>query len=153
MQIADDKVVKFHYKLTNDEGKVLDSSEGRDPLPYLHGKGAIVPGLEAAMAGKTVGDAFHVDIEPAQGYGEQNPQMIQGVPREQFEGVDNLQPGMQFQAQTPAGPQVVTVTEVGESQVTVDANHPLAGQTLHFDIEIAEVRDATQEEIDHGHAQ
>ena len=152
MEIANDKVVQFNYTLKNDEGQVLDSSEGREPLGYLHGRGAIVPGLEAAMAGKAVGDAFNVAVEPAQGYGEHNPEMVQAVPRDRFQDIDEIAPGMQFQAQTPAGPRVVTVTAVSEAEVTVDANHPLAGQTLHFDIDIVEVRDATAEVLDHGHA-
>lgn len=152
MQITDDKVVQFNYTLKNDDGQVLDTSDGKQPLAYLHGRKSIVPGLEAAMDGKAKGDSFNVDIAPADGYGERDPQMVQAVPRDKFQGVDEIQPGMQFQANTPAGPQVVTVTEVSDAEVTVDANHPLAGQTLHFDIDIVEVRDATPEELEHGHA-
>jgi len=152
MQITDDKVVAFNYTLKNDEGQVLDTSDGKQPLAYLHGRKSIVPGLEAAMHGKECGESFNVAIEPEQAYGEHDPQMVQPVPRDRFQGVDEIQPGMQFQANTPAGPRTVTVTDVGEEEVTVDANHPLAGQTLHFDIDIVEVRDATAEELEQGQA-
>jgi len=152
MQITDDKVVAFNYTLKNDEGQVLDTSDGKQPLAYLHGRKSIVPGLEAAMDGKESGESFNVAIEPEQAYGEHDPQMVQPVPRDRFQGVDEIQPGMQFQANTPAGPRTVTVTDVGEEEVTVDANHPLAGQTLHFDIDIVEVRDATAEELEQGQA-
>ncbi|MGY6518968.1 MAG: FKBP-type peptidyl-prolyl cis-trans isomerase [Lysobacteraceae bacterium] len=152
MQIADRCVASFHYTLTNDAGEVLDSSNGRAPLAYLHGAGNIVPGLEKAMEGKTVGEAFKVDVAPAEGYGERHDALIQVVPREAFQGVDDVQPGMQFQAQSNQGVMSVTVTKIEDGQVTVDGNHPLAGETLHFDIEVTEVREATAEELEHGHA-
>ena len=151
MEIADRRVASFNYTLTNDAGEVLDSSEGREPLSYLHGKGNIVPGLENAMVGKKVGDKFKVDVKPEEGYGVHNPALVQVVPRDAFRGIDKLEPGMQFRAESDRGPMMVSVTKVAGDQVTVDGNHPLAGATLHFDIEVTEVRDASVEEVLHGH--
>ncbi|WP_069383478.1 FKBP-type peptidyl-prolyl cis-trans isomerase [Halomonas caseinilytica] len=151
MQIAQNSVVAFHYTLTNDAGEVLDSSEGREPLTYLHGAGNIIPGLEKEMEGRAAGDKLQAQVTPEEGYGEVQPQLVQEVPRDAFQGVENVEPGMQFQAQTQGGPLMVTVTQVEGDTVTVDGNHPLAGQQLNFDVEIAEVREATQEEIEHGH--
>ncbi len=152
MNVQEKTVVSFAYTVKDEAGEVLDTSEGREPLAYLHGMGQIVPGLEQAMAGKEPGEQLRVVVEPAEGYGEHDPQLIQPVPRDRFQGVDDIQPGMQFTAQTEAGPRTVTVTEVTDDQVTVDANHPLAGQTLHFDVKVVEVREATPEELAHGHA-
>jgi FKBP-type peptidyl-prolyl cis-trans isomerase SlyD len=151
MEIADRRVASFNYTLTNDAGDVLDSSEGREPLSYLHGKGNIVPGLEKAMAGKKVGDKFKVEVTPEEGYGVHNPALVQQVPRDAFRGVDKLEPGMQFRAESDRGPMMVVVTQVAGDQVTVDGNHPLAGATLHFAIEVTEVREASVEEVLHGH--
>lgn len=152
MQIADNTVAAFHYTLTNDAGEVLDSSRGRDPLVYLHGAGNIVPGLEKAMAGHGAGDCFEVEVAPEEGYGVRHDALMQVVPRAAFQGVDNIEVGMQFQASGPQGSMSVTVTDVKDDEVTVDGNHPLAGETLHFAIEVAEVRAATAEELSHGHA-
>lgn len=151
MQIAQNTVVAFHYTLTNEAGEVLDSSEGREPLTYLHGAGNIIPGLEKQLEGRTAGDKLQANVSPEEGYGEIQPQLIQEVSRESFQGVDSIEPGMQFQAQTDGGPLMVTITDVQGDMVTVDGNHPLAGQPLNFDVEIAEVREASQEEIEHGH--
>ncbi|AFC86780.1 FKBP-type peptidyl-prolyl cis-trans isomerase [Frateuria aurantia] len=151
MQIASQRVASFHYTLTDGEGAVIDSSQGREPLAYIHGSGQIVPGLEKAMEGKTVGDKFKVEVPAAEGYGEHHEELIQSVPREAFQGVDKIEPGMQFQGSGPQGPISVTVTKVDDSTVTVDGNHPLAGKPLNFDIEVTEVRDASQEELQHGH--
>lgn len=151
MQIAERRVALFHYTLTNDQGEVIDSSEGRDPLGYLHGAGNIVPGLEKAMEGKAAGDSFKVTVAPEEGYGNRNEDLVQQVPREMFQGVDDIQPGMRFQAESNQGPVSVIVTEVSDAQVTVDGNHALAGENLNFAIEVTDVRDATEEEIDHGH--
>lgn len=151
MQIAERCVALFHYTLTNDSGEVLDSSNGREPLAYLHGAGNIVPGLEKAMEGKSTGDSFKVDVDPAEGYGERQDGLIQVVPRDAFQGVEKVEPGMQFQAQSNQGVMSVTVTKVDDNQVTVDGNHPLAGQTLHFEVEVTEVREASAEELEHGH--
>jgi FKBP-type peptidyl-prolyl cis-trans isomerase SlyD len=151
MKIAHEKVVSIHYTLKNKEGTVLDSSSGSDPLAYLHGFGNIIPGLENALEGKAKGEKLSVTVEPEQGYGARDEQLVQAVPRSAFKGVDNLAPGMQFQAQGPQGARLVVVTQVATDVVTVDANHPLAGQTLHFDVEVSDVRDATAEELEHGH--
>jgi FKBP-type peptidyl-prolyl cis-trans isomerase SlyD len=151
MQIAENTVASFHYTLTNDAGEVLDSSRGREPLLYLHGAGNIVPGLEQAMEGRGPGDTFKVDVAPDQGYGKRHGGLIQKVPREAFQGVDSVEVGMQFQASGPQGAMSVTITAIDGDQVTVDGNHPLAGETLHFDIEVAEVRAASAEEMAHGH--
>ncbi|MBB3191524.1 FKBP-type peptidyl-prolyl cis-trans isomerase [Halomonas cerina] len=151
MQIAQNAVVAFHYTLTNDAGEVLDSSEGREPLTYLHGAGNIIPGLEKELEGHTVGDKLQAKVSPEEGYGEVQPQLVQEVPRDAFQGVESVEPGMQFQAQTQGGPLMVTVTKVEGDTVTVDGNHPLAGQQLNFDVEVAEVREASQEEVEHGH--
>lgn len=151
MQIAERRVAAFHYTLTNDKGEVIDSSAGREPLVYLHGVGNIVPGLEREMSGKKAGDSFKVVVAPEEGYGVHHAQLIQQVPREAFQGVDTIAPGMQFHANGPQGPMTVTVTAVDGDTVTIDGNHPLAGQALHFAIEITDVRDASLEEIQHGH--
>jgi len=151
MQVNDKKVVYIHYTLKNKEGAVLDSSSPEAPLAYIHGKGNIIPGLEKALAGKSEGDTFNIHIKPEEAYGQRNETLVQAVPRDAFKEVDDLQEGMQFQAQTPNGPQLITVTEIEEDQVIVDANHPLAGETLDFDVEVVDVREATAEELDHGH--
>ncbi|MBU2875099.1 FKBP-type peptidyl-prolyl cis-trans isomerase [Marinobacter salexigens] len=152
--MAQPRVVTIHYTLTNNQGEELDSSrgEGREPLAYLEGAQNIIGGLESALTEKNPGDQVKVSVDPAEGYGEINEELVQPVPRTAFEGVDTIEPGMQFQAQTPGGPQVVRVVEVSEETVTIDANHPLAGETLHFDVEVIEARDATDEEKEHGHA-
>jgi len=151
MQIAERTVASFHYTLTNDAGTVIDSSAGRSPLAYLHGAGNIVPGLEKEMLGRQVGDVFNVVVGPEEGYGMPNPMMIQVVPREAFQGVETLEVGMEFQAQTPQGPMSVAIASIDGDEVTVDGNHPLAGKTLHFAIEVTAVRDASLEELTHGH--
>src|SRR5690606_21784866 len=138
MQIAERKVASFHYTLTNDAGDVLDSSDGREPLVYLHGAGNIVPGLESEMAGHVAGDKFMVDVAAADGYGDYIEELVQTVPRESFQGVDDLAVGMQFQAQTGQGSIAVVVTAIDDNDVTVDGNHPLAGETLHFAVEIVD---------------
>lgn len=151
MQVAANKVVAIHYTLTNGEGQVLDSSQGGNPLFYLHGHNNIIPGLEKQLEGCSVGDDFEVAVEPAEGYGERDDNLKQQVPREAFQGVDSIEPGMQFQTDGPGGTMVVTVAEVDETTVTIDANHPLAGVALNFKGSVESVRDAREEEIDHGH--
>ena len=151
MQIAKDKVASIEYTLTDSAGQVLDSSVGGDPLAYLHGAGNIIPGLEKALEGKVVGDAFKVSIAPTEGYGEKDDSLLQTVPRTMFAGVDEIEVGMQFHAQTDHGMQVITVANVDGNNVTVDGNHPLAGQTLNFDVKVVEVRAASNEELEHGH--
>jgi FKBP-type peptidyl-prolyl cis-trans isomerase SlyD len=151
MQIAERTVASFNYTLTNDAGEIIDTSTGRAPLAYLHGAGNIVPGLEKEMAGRQTGDRFEVVVAPEEGYGLPNPMLIQTVPRAAFQGVDTVEVGMEFQAQTPQGPLSVVVSKVDAVEVTVDGNHPLAGKTLHFAIEVTDVRDASLEELAHGH--
>jgi FKBP-type peptidyl-prolyl cis-trans isomerase SlyD len=152
VHIAEQSVVSIHYTLTNDAGETLDTSDGREPLVYLHGAQNIIPGLENELTGKSVGDSFDVTIQPEEAYGTVNPELVQTVPHSAFEGVEKVEPGMQFQARGDDGEtQVITVTEVADSGVTVDGNHPLAGQVLNFSVRVDEIREATEEEIEHGH--
>jgi FKBP-type peptidyl-prolyl cis-trans isomerase SlyD len=149
--VTDGKVVAFHYTLTNDEGEVLDSSEGRAPLAYLQGAANIVPGLERQMLGRAVGDRFTARVAPADGYGERTG-APQSVPRGAFPPEVDVQVGMQFAAQGPNGSVIpLWVVDVADDTVSVDRNHPLAGVTLNFAVEIAEIREATTEELAHGH--
>ena len=151
MQIAERRVAYFHYTLTDSKGEVLDSSLEREPLAYLHGAGNIVPGLEKALAGKQPGDKLQVDVEPEEGYGSRVDALVQQVPRSAFQGIETIEPGMQFQAESNMGPVTVTVTGVEGDQITVDGNHPLAGEALHFDVEVTDVREANDDEAVHGH--
>lgn len=151
MEVAKDKVVSIDYTLTGTNGQVLDTSSGKEPLAYLHGRGNIIPGLESELDGKSEGDALTVTVPPEQAYGMRSEEMVQAVPRTAFQGVAEIKPGMQFQANTQAGPRIVTIVAVTPDQVTVDANHPLAGQTLKFDVKVVGIREATSEELAHGH--
>lgn len=151
MQVEEKKVVGIHYKLTDDNGQVLDSSENADPLMFIYGIGMLIPGLEKALLGKSKGDQLTVSINPEEAYGERDDALTQMVPKSQFDEPENLQVGMQFQVETEQGVLVVTVTEVTDQEVKIDGNHPLAGMTLNFDVTVEEVRDATNEELDHGH--
>ncbi len=151
MQIEDHKVVTLHYTLTDNEGAVIDKSEDGS-FAYLHGARNIIPGLENALTGKTAGDEFSVVVSPEEGYGMRNDSMIQEVSRSMFEDDSQIAVGMQFHAQGPNGEMlVVTVKEINDDSVVVDGNHPLAGVDLNFDVKIIEVRDASQEEVEHGH--
>lgn len=153
MQISDKKVVSIHYHLTDDSGEVIDSSEGQDPLTYLHGAGGLIPGLEEELEGKSAGDQLTVSVSPDKGYGEFQDSLVQTVPLEIFEGVESVEVGMQFQTSEENGSsRLISVTDVQGDQVTVDGNHPLAGMSLNFDVTVVAVRDATPEELDHGHA-
>ncbi len=151
MEIKKDTVVKIHYTLTNDAGEVLDSSEGREPLALIQGAGQIIPGLENALLGKKTGDKFNVAVEPKDAYGEHDAEAVRELPRNMFAGIENLEVGMRLQAETEHGPILLKVTNVKGEMVTVDSNHELAGVTLHFDLTVDTVREATAEEIDHGH--
>ncbi|NYZ63261.1 FKBP-type peptidyl-prolyl cis-trans isomerase [Luteimonas deserti] len=146
MEIAAARVASFHYTLTDDTGAVLDRSPDAQPLQYLHGAGNIVPGLENALAGRKAGDTLDVTVRPEEAYGLRNESMVQSVPREAFQGIDTIEPGMQFTAEGPGGAMMVTVVSADEAEVRIDGNHPLAGRTLHFAVEIAAVRDATPAE-------
>ncbi|HEY5690995.1 MAG TPA: peptidylprolyl isomerase [Cyclobacteriaceae bacterium] len=147
MTVSKDSVVSIHYTLRDNDGNILDSSSGRDPLNYIHGRGNLIIGMEEGIEGKSNGDQFSLKIAPEKGYGLKNDQLVQKVPLKSF-GDQKVEAGMQFNAQNG---QVVTVTEVGQDAVTVDGNHPLAGVALNFEVEVVGVRKATQEEIDHGH--
>ncbi|MDY0206328.1 MAG: peptidylprolyl isomerase [Pseudomonas sp.] len=152
MLIANQHVVAIDYTLSNDAGEVIDSSAGAEPLVYLHGAGNIIAGLENALAGKTVGDELEVSIEPEDAYGEYSAELITNLGREMFEGVEELEVGMQFHASAPdGGMQVVTIRDIDGDQVTIDGNHPLAGQQLNFKVKVISVRAASAEEIEHGH--
>jgi len=151
MQIADKKVVTLNYTLRDDQETVIDSSQDGS-FAYLHGASNIIPGLENALIGKSINDELSVIVEPAEGYGEHNPSMNQTVSIEMFDDADDIEVGRQFHAAGPDGePVVVTVAAVEDGNVTVDGNHPLAGVTLHFDVKVMDIRDASEEEISHGH--
>lgn len=149
--IGNNSVVSIHYTLKDDDGHILDTSFNSDPLMYLHGAGNLISGLENALVGKTTGASFNVSIPPDQAYGAYREELVQVVPIDMFKGVDAVKVGMQFETQGPNGEELVIITEVTEDEVTVDANHPLAGKTLHFEVVIEDVRNATLEEVEHGH--
>lgn len=151
MNIEKESVVQMHYKLTNGEGLLLDSSEGREPLTYLHGKGMLIPGLESQLEGKKAGEKLKADVKADDAYGQRHQEMIHVVPKENFKGDGDLKAGLQIQIDTNEGKQMAIVTKVEGDDVTVDMNHPLAGMDLSFDIEVLKVRKATEEEISHGH--
>lgn len=146
MKIEKNKMVKIHYTLKGDDGVVIDSSLDKEALEYLHGVGMLIPGMEAALEGKEAGEKFSTVIEPKDGYGEYNPQYVVEVPRDRFDVEAEIEPGQKFQAETPAGPMLVTVIKVTPETITIDSNHELAGKTLHFEVEVVDVRDATEEE-------
>lgn len=152
MPIAANKAVSIDYTLTNDAGEVIDSSTGGAPLVYLQGAGNIIPGLEKALEGKNVGDELDVAIEPEEAYGEYSAELVSTLSSSMFEGVDELQVGMQFHASGPdGGMQIVTIRDLDGDDVTVDGNHPLAGQRLNFKVKVVDIRDASEEEVAHGH--
>lgn len=150
MEIADGVVATIRYTLTSTTGEVLDQSPEHVPLSYLHGAGNIIPGLEQALTSRKAGDTLEVDVTPEEGYGPRHDGLVQTVPRSVFEGVETLEPGMQFEARTEQGPLLVTVSKVEADEVTIDGNHPLAGQALHFAVEVTEVRPATADEAQEG---
>jgi len=151
MQITDKLAVSIHYILTNAAGEQLDSSRDEDPMVYLHGFGQIIPGLENVLAGKVVGDKFVVTVPPADAYGERREDMLQVVPMTMFDGVGKVEEGMQFHADASQGVSVVTVAKVDGEDVTIDGNHPLAGEELTFDVEVMDIRPATEDELKHKH--
>jgi FKBP-type peptidyl-prolyl cis-trans isomerase SlyD len=151
MQITQNSVVLIHYTLRDDAGATLDSSAGSEPLAYLHGAGNLIAGLERELAGKSAGDTLSVRIAPADAYGEYDKSLVQRIPRRALKGIPNIHVGMRLHAQSEHGPRAVTVTQVVGDMVTIDGNHPLAGQNLNFEVEVAEVRAATEEELAHGH--
>lgn len=151
MKISKNKVVSIHYHLTDADGNVIDSSIQRgEPLKYIHGNKNLIPGMENGVEGKEVGDKLNLEIPPKDGYGEMNENLIYSIPKEQF-GDQAVAAGMQFSAQTQQGQMKLTVKEVKENEIVVDANHDLAGKTLFFEVEVMEVREASESEIAHGH--
>jgi FKBP-type peptidyl-prolyl cis-trans isomerase SlyD len=150
MSIQQDSVVSIRYTLKDDAGAVLDSS-GDEAMSYLHGHGNLIPGLERELTGKVTGDRLSLAIAPGDAYGEHNGDLVQQVPRSALSGIEDLQPGMRLRAESSSGIRAVTVTQVAGDTVTLDANHPLAGMTLHFEVEVTAVRDASPEELSHGH--
>ncbi len=151
MDITADRVVTIHYTLKDDSGTVLDSSSGGEPLAYIQGHGNLVAGLEKALEGKTDGSTLAVVVPAADGYGTRDEALVQRVPKRSLQGAGEIKKGMQFQARTEDGMRVFTVMAIVGDMVTLDGNHPLADQTLHFDVEVVGVREATREELDHGH--
>ena len=151
MSITAKKVVTINYTLKDDDGNVIDSAQDGS-FAYLHGADNIIPGLEQALEGKTEGESLSVSVEPSNGYGERNDSMAQVVSKEMFEGDEEISVGMQFHAESPDGqPVVVTVTHLEGDNVTVDGNHPLAGVNLNFDVNVVSIREASEEEMEHGH--
>jgi FKBP-type peptidyl-prolyl cis-trans isomerase SlyD len=151
MQITSGKVVSIDYTLTDDEKRVIDTSEGGEPLTYLHGVGQLIPGLEKELEGKTEGAAFLVRIAPEEGYGLRDDAKMAVIPLDRIDGASDLEVGSQLSASKDGVEQVVTVMKIENGMVTIDANHPLAGVTLHFDVTVRGVRAATPDELDHGH--
>jgi FKBP-type peptidyl-prolyl cis-trans isomerase SlyD len=152
MQIKENSVVNIHYTLTNNAGEVLDSSSGKEPLMYMHGHNNLIPGLEDQLAGKKAGDQFNADVEAEDAYGLHHEEAIQQIPLSALANISNLEVGMQLQASTDQGPVAVRVAEINDDHVVLDGNHPLAGERLHFAVEVVSVRDATPSELEHGHA-
>ncbi len=154
MNVTDKTVVSIRYTLTGVDGDLIDSNtdEGDDPLDYLHGADNVVAGLEAALDGKAAGDKISVRVPPEAGYGDRDEDLVAEVPRSELEELGELEIGVQFRAETEGGIEILTITELGEESVTIDGNHPLAGVVLNFEVEVLAVREATAEELEHGHA-
>lgn len=151
MIIEKNTVVSLDYTLTNTNGDVLDTSKGRNPLTYLHGVGALIPGLENQIKGLQKGDAKVVNVEAEEAYGQYNDELLHVVPKSGFQGEEEMQVGMQVELDSEQGPMLAVISKIEDDQVTLDLNHPLAGQALNFDIQIVDVRTATADEIAHGH--
>ncbi len=152
MQIEKNKVVSIDYTLTDSSGELLDSSAGKEPLSYIHGSGSLIPGLEAVLEGKGVGDELQVSVPPEDGYGVRDEALISSVRRDQLKELDSLQVGMMFGMEDDGGTRIYTIVKIEDETVTLDGNHPLAGKTLNFAVTVQEVREASEEELDHGHA-
>lgn len=150
MIVATNKVVKMHYSVMDNDKNSIDNSFDGEPLIFIVGTGYLIQGLEDALQGKKAGDTFSVTVPPEQGYGERHDDLMQAVPKSMFEGME-IEVGMQFRASTDDGDQSVMIIDIQEEDVIVDGNNPLAGITLNFDVEILEVRDATADELEHGH--
>lgn len=151
MKITSNKVASIHYTLKNKSGELIDSSEGKTPLAYIHGMGSLIPGMEQGLEGKAAGDKLSLVIAPEDAYGISDESLIIVVPLSNFADQDRVKPGMQFTARSNEGSRGAVVLKVEGDNVTVDFNHPLAGVELHFSVEVMDVRDATKEELEHGH--
>jgi FKBP-type peptidyl-prolyl cis-trans isomerase SlyD len=152
MKIAQQRVVAIHYTLTDDSGQQLDTSRDKEPLTYLHGAQGLIPGLEKQLEGREEGDKFAATVQPEEAYGPKHPELIQDVPLSMLDGIENLHVGMALQSKSPDGHvQNLRVEAIGDDTATLDANHPLAGEVLHFDVSVEAVREATPEEREHGH--
>lgn len=152
MKVAKNTVVSLNYTLKNNEGEVLDTSEGREPLVYLHGVGALIPGLENVLEGEGEGSKVSTVIKPEDAYGHRKDDLLHKVPKSGFTSDEEMQEGMRVQLETENGPAIAVISKIEGEEVTLDLNHPLAGMELHFDVEVVGIREAQQEEIDHGHA-
>jgi FKBP-type peptidyl-prolyl cis-trans isomerase SlyD len=153
MQVQDQKVVSLDYTLKDESGNVLDTTDGRGDFSYLHGAKNIIPGLESALEGKNIGDQLSVVLQPEEAYGKRDDALTKVVSRDMFETDDELKVGMQFRTQLADGNSIViTIVDIDGDNVTIDGNHPLAGVTLDFDVKVVSVRDATDDELEHGHA-
>jgi len=148
MQIAKEKVVTVEYTLKDAEGKTLDTSVGRGPLTYIQGVGSMIPGFEAALEGKEPQDTLSFVVEPSQGYGERNEAMLFPIPKDRFQNISDLQVGKQVQVRTPHGVIPMTIFKIDDESVTLDANHPMAGKQLFFEVKVLDVRTATEEELE-----
>ena len=153
MTIVKNAIATLHYTLKDDEGEILAEADENNPFMYMHGVGGMIPGLEKALENRISGDNVVVSVPPAEAYGDRNPDLTQDVPREMFSEVDDeeMVVGAQFQAQTDQGVEIITVAAIEGDVIKIDGNHPMAGETLHFDVTILDVRDATEEEVSHGH--
>ncbi len=152
MNVAQNRVARIEYRLTGEGGELIESSVGAEPLSYLHGAGNLIPGLETALEGRVAGDKVSVSVPPDQAYGERDESLRRSVARTQLAALGEIEPGVQFEATTNRGTEILTVVSADDDMVVVDGNHPLAGQTLNFDVSVVDVRDATEEELAHGHA-
>ncbi len=151
MKIEKNTVVTLNYTLKNSAGEILDTSEGREPLVYLHGVGGLIPGLESELEGKETGNSFNTVIAPENAYGNRRDDLLHVVPKSGFQGDEEMQIGMQVQLETEQGPAIATISEIEGENVTLDLNHPLADMELHFAVDVMDLRDATADEISHGH--
>jgi FKBP-type peptidyl-prolyl cis-trans isomerase SlyD len=151
MIISPNKVVVLHYAVSDSEGTLIDSSYDEEPMAIIHGSGYLIPGLDNALANHKAGDKFEVSVAADDAYGQREDGFVQTIPKEMFEGIDDLAVGAQLRATTDDGEQTVIVVDITDEHITVDGNHPLAGIDLTFDVEIIEVRDATEQELEHGH--
>ncbi len=151
MKITKNRAVTMQYILKNSKNKVLDSSQEDSPLVYIHGVGSLIPGLEKALEGRTAGDSLRVSVKPEDAYGVRSEELVRTIPKSEFRDADKIEVSEQFEVDTDNGPLVLTVIAVKAQEIVVDGNHPLAGETLHFEVIVAEVREATEEELAHGH--